>query len=153
MSPYVALGIGVGALVIVAGAYITGDHHGQAVVQAKWDAAKVVQQQAVIQQDTKVQAATVTQASESAAVGVQVVHDTQVIYEKGKDVLVKVPVYVDAADDAKCSINAGFVRLWNTANGADSGGVPGSPGGGQQPADQTGDDQNHGASNPAGSSQ
>jgi hypothetical protein len=153
MSPYVALGIGVGAVAIVAGAWLSGEHHGQALVQAKWDAAKVVQQQAVIQQDTKVQAATATQASESVAVGVQVVHDTQVIYEKGKDVLVKVPVYVDAADDAKCSINAGFVRLWNTANGADSGSVPTGPSGGQQSAGEAGTDQNNGAPNPASSSQ
>lgn len=35
----------------------------------------------------------------------------------------EVPIYVTAQDDAACSINAGFVRLWNAANA----GTPISP--------------------------
>ncbi|KAF1043075.1 MAG: hypothetical protein GAK35_02395 [Herbaspirillum frisingense] len=35
---------------------------------------------------------------------------------QGETKIKEVPIYVTAQDDAACSINAGFVRLWNAAN-------------------------------------
>ena len=40
----------------------------------------------------------------------------QVIREKGDTIIREVPVYVTVKDDAACTINNGFVRLWNDAN-------------------------------------
>jgi len=39
-----------------------------------------------------------------------------VVKEKGDTIIKKVPVYVNVKDDSKCTINNGFVRLWNSAN-------------------------------------
>lgn len=44
------------------------------------------------------------------------IHDTQVIREKGDTIIRKVPVYVTVKDDSACTINTGFVSLWNAAN-------------------------------------
>jgi hypothetical protein len=44
------------------------------------------------------------------------IHDTQVIKEKGDTIIKKVPVYVTVKDDRACTINNGFVSLWNSAN-------------------------------------
>lgn len=38
------------------------------------------------------------------------------IREKGDTIIQRVPVYVTAQDDSNCTINNGFVRLWNEAN-------------------------------------
>ena len=35
---------------------------------------------------------------------------------KGKTIVEKVPVYVTKKDDSSCTINNGFVRLWNYSN-------------------------------------
>lgn len=40
----------------------------------------------------------------------------QVIREKGDTIIKEVPVYVTVKDDSACTINNGFVRLWNDAN-------------------------------------
>ena len=39
-----------------------------------------------------------------------------VVKEKGDTIIKKVPVYVSVKDDSKCTVNSGFVRLWNSAN-------------------------------------
>jgi hypothetical protein len=124
-------GLAIGAALFFGGC-ATGHHYGASDVQAQWDKAKIAQQQAVVKQDTKVQAATATQASDAAAQGVQIVHDTQVVYEKGKTITVKVPVYITKHDDVDCTINAGFVRLWNASNGAPGSELPTSTDSGQQ---------------------
>lgn len=38
------------------------------------------------------------------------------VREKGDTIIRRVPVYVTAQDDSRCTINNGFVRLWNEAN-------------------------------------
>ena len=40
----------------------------------------------------------------------------KVIHEVGKTIYKEVPVYVTPANDRQCTINNGFVRLWNYAN-------------------------------------
>lgn len=44
------------------------------------------------------------------------IHDVQIVREKGNTIIKKVPVYVTVKDDAACTINAGFVSLWNDSN-------------------------------------
>ncbi|MFS2112745.1 hypothetical protein [Herbaspirillum frisingense] len=53
---------------------------------------------------------------------------------QGETRIKEVPIYVTAQDDAACSINAGFVRLWNAANAGatispDPGGADAAPSG------------------------
>ncbi len=38
------------------------------------------------------------------------------IEKQGRTIIKEVPVYVTVVDDSKCTINSGFVRLWNDAN-------------------------------------
>lgn len=40
----------------------------------------------------------------------------RIVREKGDVIIREVPVYVTAEDDDACTINSGFVRLWNDAN-------------------------------------
>ena len=44
------------------------------------------------------------------------IHDVQVVREKGNTIIKKVPVYVTVKDDAACTIDTGFVSLWNDSN-------------------------------------
>jgi hypothetical protein len=44
------------------------------------------------------------------------IHDIQVVREKGNTIIKKVPIYVTVKDDAACTINTGFVSLWNDSN-------------------------------------
>lgn len=57
----------------------------------------------------------------------------QIVEVKGDTIIKEVPVYVTAKDDANCTINAGFVRLWNDANTGEvseaSPGADAAPGG------------------------
>lgn len=45
------------------------------------------------------------------------------IYVKGEEIERQVPVYVTAADDQRCAINAGFVRAYNAAWSGDAAGA------------------------------
>ncbi len=57
---------------------------------------------------------------------VQTVIDTRVVtktkvllhtvYVRGATIIQKVPTYVTRYDNSRCTINVGFVRLWNDAN-------------------------------------
>lgn len=40
----------------------------------------------------------------------------KVIHDRGATIIKRVPVYVTKADNARCTVNVGFVRLWNDAN-------------------------------------
>ena len=53
----------------------------------------------------------------------QYVNNAKAIKSQGEAQKKEVPVYVPIQADAACSINSGFVRLWNSANS----GVPISP--------------------------
>lgn len=48
-----------------------------------------------------------------------------IIVQQGKDIIKEVPVYVTKEDDARCTVNVGFVELWNRTN---SGTIPDSAG-------------------------
>lgn len=47
-----------------------------------------------------------------------------VVKEKGDTIIKKVPVYVTVKDDSACTVNTGFVRLWNSANQMSFPGTP-----------------------------
>ena len=38
------------------------------------------------------------------------------VEKAGRTIIKRVPVYVTVVDDSRCTINAGFVRLWNDSN-------------------------------------
>lgn len=70
------------------------------------------------------QAAKIAQAQTKVVVETQVkyVDRIKTIYKQGDTIEKQVPIYVTAADDAGCSINAGFVRVYDAAwEGADPG--------------------------------
>jgi hypothetical protein len=91
-----------------------GDKHGS----AKLDAYKVAQ--------AKVAAKIVVkQAEVTTQVVTEYIHDTRIIHEKAATIIKIVPVYVTKYDDSRCTINNGFVQLWN---GTNSGSVPPTPG-------------------------
>lgn len=100
--------IPVGLLVIVA-TFLYGDYHGHTVVQKEFDSFK---QELVVKQaklETQ-QAAVVANEFAQYQAKVKVVHDV------AKTIYVKVPVYVTAKDDHACTINNGFVSVWNASN-------------------------------------
>lgn len=111
-------------LAIVAAAVVWGwwSHHQlasarAATVSATARADGLAAQLAAAQQDTRI----VTQY-------VDRVHTVEV---RGRDIIQKVPVYVPQTVDAGCTVNRGFVRVYNAAaQGVD---LPGAPG----PADAT----------------
>jgi len=62
-------------------------------------------------------AAQVAHAQERVVVKTEVEYRDRIrtIYQKGETIEKQVPVYVTAADDGRCSVNAGFVRTYNAA--------------------------------------
>jgi hypothetical protein len=63
------------------------------------------------------QAAKIAQAQTKVVVETQVkyVDRIKTIYKQEETIEKQVPIYVTAADDAGCSINAGFVRVYDAA--------------------------------------
>lgn len=82
---------------------------GERLVQADWDAAKR-EQAAFIAQVGQKQDQVLRQTVTQYVDRVKVVHD------QGATQIKQVPIYVTAQNDAQCTINGGFVRLWNAAN-------------------------------------
>lgn len=103
LSKVISLGL---SLAIILGAmwYYGNTRYvdGQADIQAKWD--KELQRQ--------------KENSHKISVGVitKYVDRIKVIHEKGDTIIKKVPVYVTRKDDSKCTVNRGFVSLWNSSN-------------------------------------
>lgn len=83
--------------------------HGASRVQTKWDAEKRGAQ-------TVAQVVTAGQEVVLRQVVTNYVDRVKTIEVQGETRIKEVPIYVTAQDDAACSINAGFVRLWNAAN-------------------------------------
>lgn len=121
------------ALALFVTGYTLGHHNGANAVQAKYLKVENKAQDAVLKHDAKVATAAAAQASDAQAVGAQVQTATENIHEVTKRIIVKVPVYVPAAANADCHINAGFVRLWNAANSGAAGDLPASASGGLKP--------------------
>lgn len=59
----------------------------------------------------------VIRAQEKVVTQIQVkyVDRIKTIYRKGEEIEKQVPVYVTAADNDRCSVNAGFVRVYDAA--------------------------------------
>lgn len=93
---------------------------GQASTQAKWDAEKLRISQhktEVVQQQVKVETKVVT----------EYVDRVKVVYKQAAAIIKEVPVYVTKIDDSRCTINGGFVSVWNAANaGVPLSGTPSS---------------------------
>lgn len=121
------------ALALFVTGYTLGHRNGANAVQAKYLKVENKAQDAVLKHDAKVATAAAAQASDAQAVGAQVQTATENIHEVTKRIIVKVPVYVPAAANADCHINAGFVRLWNDANSGAAGDLPASASGGLKP--------------------
>jgi hypothetical protein len=83
--------------------------HGAGRVQAKWDAEKR-------SAATVAQAVTAGQEVVLRQVVTNYVDRVKTITVQGETRIKEVPIYVTAQDDAACSINTGFVRMWNAAN-------------------------------------
>ena len=78
-------------------------------VQSQWNA----QRQAVAIRVVRLQA---SQAAASVRVQTRTVVRLKMIHDQARVLAQEIPLYVDAEDDAACSIGAGFVRVWNAAN-------------------------------------
>ena len=89
-------------------AWRVGERHGEAKVQAAWDADKAKQAAALAEAERK--AAQVTER-----VVTQYVDRVQVVHEKGQTLIQKVPVYVSSKADAQCVVPRGFVRVHDAA--------------------------------------
>lgn len=83
--------------------------HGAGRVQAKWDAEKR-------SAATGAKMVTAGQDVVLRQVVTNYVDRVKTITVQGETRIKEVPIYVTAQDDAACSINAGFVRMWNAAN-------------------------------------
>ncbi|QNB08321.1 hypothetical protein G5S34_17220 [Herbaspirillum frisingense] len=83
--------------------------HGAGRVQAKWDAEKR-------SAATVAKVVTAGQDVVLRQVVTNYVDRVKTITVQGETRIKEVPIYVTAQDDAACSINAGFVRMWNAAN-------------------------------------
>jgi hypothetical protein len=97
------------------GTWYMGDQHGTAKL-----AAYQAQQAKVVAATESKEAAVTTQ------VVVKYVHDQVVIHDKAQIITKEVPQYVTVKDDSACTINNGFVGLWNDAN---ANAVPPTPSG------------------------
>ncbi|MBW9336182.1 hypothetical protein FEE59_21935 [Herbaspirillum sp. RU 5E] len=83
--------------------------HGAGRVQVKWDAEKRSAAQVA-------QAVMAGQDVVLRQVVTNYVDRVKTITVQGETQIKEVPIYVTAQDDAACSINTGFVRMWNAAN-------------------------------------
>lgn len=105
----------VGGVIYAAGWLAGNQHAGQQHLDYVAAQAKAAQRIAVAQ--TKV----------IAEVRTEYVDRIKVIKERGEQIEKQVPVYITAADDGRCSINAGFVRIHDAAwQGADPGPAAGA---------------------------
>ncbi|MEO6920514.1 MAG: hypothetical protein ABI171_16150 [Collimonas sp.] len=94
-------------LVLAYGAY--RHSAGEAVTQAKWDAEKR-------EQATYVAKVADKQGQVLRQTVTQYVDREHVVRIQGETITKQVPIYVTAQNDTVCTINNGFVRLWNAAN-------------------------------------
>jgi hypothetical protein len=82
---------------------------GAAHVQIRWDLADARRDAAVAKRQVRV-------ADKVAAVVTRYVDRVQIVREAGETIIKEVPVYVTQDADRRCTVPAGFVRLWNGAN-------------------------------------
>lgn len=94
---------------LMGGLFLYGDYHGHEVVQKQFDSFKqeLVDKQVALENAQKL---VVSNQFSQYQAKVKVVHDV------AKTIYVKVPVYVTSKDDSACTINNGFVSVWNASN-------------------------------------
>lgn len=102
--PYRLLALAAFGIALVSFGWLKGANH----VQAQWDAATALQQQAQAQVQTR-------QAQATVQVVTQYVDRIQVVREKGDTLIQEVPVYVPVQADAACTVHRGFVSLHDAA--------------------------------------
>lgn len=102
--PYRLLALAAFGIALVSFGWLRGASH----VQAQWDAARAVQQQAQAQVQ-------IQQAEATVQVVTQYVDRIQVVREKGDTLIQEVPVYVTVQADAACTVHRGFVSLHDAA--------------------------------------
>jgi len=95
------------ALLLIFGWYARDS--GERYVQAKWNKERAAQKQAVVAIEGKEEAVTTQTIT-------QYVNRDHVVLVQGATITKQVPIYVTAENNAVCTINTGFVRLWNAAN-------------------------------------
>ena len=93
---------------------------GASHVQAQWDAATAVQQQAQAQLQ-------IQQAEATVQVVTQYVDRIQIVREKADTLIQEVPVYVPVQADAACTVHRGFVSLHDAAAAGELPTAPGDP--------------------------
>lgn len=92
------------AVALIGFGWVKGAGH----VQGQWDAA-------VDKQEAQQARVRVRQAEVTVKVVTKYVDRIQVIREKGDVIIKEFPAYVTPESDARCTINAGFVRLHDAA--------------------------------------
>jgi hypothetical protein len=107
------------AAAVAAAAFVVGAYLGASRVSAQWAAEKAKTAAAVAKVETK-------QTDVSANVEANTIKAKAAVTQKAAVIIKRVPVYVTAKNDAACSINGGFVRVWNAANSGLS--LPDAPG-------------------------
>jgi hypothetical protein len=88
------------------GERVAGEVHNDYISQQAKQSIKIIQAQAKIVIETQT----------------KYVDRIQKIYIKGEQIEKQIPVFITAADNAACSINAGFVRVYNAAWASESAG-------------------------------
>lgn len=70
----------------------------------------------LISQNQQVKILTKVQQVVTTKVVTKYKYRTKILREKGATIIQKVPEYVTVKDNSRCTINRGFVELWNYAN-------------------------------------
>lgn len=95
--------------IMVAAACAVAWLQGAAHVQIRWDLADSRREAAAAQRQVRV-------GNAVATVVTRYVDRVQIVREAGETIIKEVPVYVTQEADRRCTVPAGFVRLWNGAN-------------------------------------
>ena len=96
-------------LFIVAALCLAANLHGRRAVHAQWDTEKDHQKQAIKSIKAK-------QDSVTTQTITQTIYRDRIVRVQGATITKQVPIYVTAKNDLHCTINNGFVRVWNAAN-------------------------------------
>jgi hypothetical protein len=108
LKAYEIIGSALAVFLLAFGLFGYGDYHGRHLIQARWDAEKVLTAKALAEAQER--AATI-----SERVVTKYVDRIQTVQGATQTIIQKVPVYVTAKADAACPIPAGFVRVLDSA--------------------------------------
>ncbi len=94
---------------VVAAVFIGGCQYGKSGIEKKQAKAEVAEAKETVR-------IVYRQGAVTEKVVTKYVDRVRTIRIKGDEIIKEVPVYVTPENDAACTVNAGFVRLWNDAN-------------------------------------